>query len=402
MLIPYVCDAASDSSEEETPWHRYSFELEFMVAQEITGQYYKMFNEEDVDSTKWACDAAAVDPVRACLNQCAAVFQNEVPVVICYDPATAPHDLRLYPFNDIIRSHMLRDWYLEPASTVVPRDGSPANYIWIGLRLRSPFLPETELEDPDSNVTRYLAALRRSVRLHVNSTCKFNVQVHPGPRPLDLIWAKKLATLVLMLESNMILPLCPDSDFSGSKHSLFDVLKSKMMQFRGSDLTRPTDADFAHMMIEHIPFLTNPTNQQMRENGLPAAFALHPYNERVESPTVEFRYGLWHPYRGADVSDYWCRLACYTLTASDKEPASFKNLIAFIDPLIHGSASEFDQKLQWVMLMNRAGFEEELCIKWSRAARLYEEGSMLDRRNLDRQGCLRTVMRHELGYSGSR
>jgi hypothetical protein len=266
-----LADLADGREASSCPF--FSFELEFLVAHRKTG------GRDDEASAKgtaetgtgdddarvpWTCPPNAENPVQACVEACAQVFRKyDEPVAVRYDAAYGRGVVKRYLPETSDGSLQFSQWLLEPSPTTVAEDGSPAEYNWVGVRLRTPLLRYSCLNDIFSKHRWYPKALQNHVRLHVNSTCKFNVQVRLGTRRMDRTFAKKVATLVLLLEPNLLRLLSPDSEHSGRGNSLFDVVYRKVAPFPSLKETRPQDPKVAANMDKHIPKLTNPKLQQM-------------------------------------------------------------------------------------------------------------------------------------------
>lgn len=74
------------------------------------------------------------------------------------------------------------------------------------MSLRSPLRDEVELAEYNATVNNCISAINRSIRIHANSTCKFNLALQLDVEH-TLIQAKKLAMLVWLTEKTLLISL---------------------------------------------------------------------------------------------------------------------------------------------------------------------------------------------------
>ncbi|KOS20959.1 hypothetical protein ESCO_004382 [Escovopsis weberi] len=400
----------------------YCFEIQFLVAKERSDLDYSNMDDDrsdisdnDISQLRWVCPADEKDPLRAILNRCKnLLLQNNEPVTICYDPAYPDIDLRVFDAEMAENPDRLGHWHLEPCSTARVKKGGPPEYDWFGIRLRSPLYPETELENPASTVKWALGALRMGVTMHVNSTCRFNVRVQPDDGPMTLLAAKKLTTLVWVVERDLLLRLCPSSQGVHWRHVKPIDSHSRIAAARWKghvESTRPEDPLRAGIMDQYLPPLHDKVVQERlhdvwaaastRElakalccnDGSPASFAIlappdEPAAGSAGGPAAEFRYALWHPYSTLDASHYWIQLAVSLFKATAHGSFDFKDYVRAIDRIIKGFVSGVAPSARWKILLDKLHLSEDWATPWERIVDEYKDGRLLGYPSIDRHPVL--------------
>ncbi|PNY29547.1 Uncharacterized protein TCAP_00542 [Tolypocladium capitatum] len=381
----------------------YCVEVEFMVAKERTGQTY---DHDGPQQTRWACPAGARSPCSEVLYKCGNVLERIKESSVVREQERELSDT----FWD---SAEPQSWLLQPSGHVVPRDGCPAEYDWVGIRLRSPMLSESEPIDDKSTVQRCVDALKAAVRIHVNSTCQFNAFVQPTGGDMGLTQSKRLATLVWLTETGMLLPLCSTAESQTSGRAIPLTVQSAMSvsPLQGVDETRPQDLLVSAIMDQNLPRLHDDATQEriheiwshtdvselcraIRDTrGRPLGLSLDVHggqNANSDSPPLfsvaGFRYAMWHPYDGLDVSSCWIQLALILVRASRMDGRRFHKLARSIDEANRGfSESGADENERRRVLMGRFGLNEAWYGPWGKIVAEYGPGGKLSPEAIDGQ-----------------
>ncbi|PHH69143.1 hypothetical protein CDD80_6981 [Ophiocordyceps camponoti-rufipedis] len=388
------------------------FEMEFLVAKKRADVTYSDEDELSEDSEasslcqlRWFCPPEAVDPELEVLQQCQEIFsRNRQPVEIVRSAgaeSTMPWE-RADP----------RSWIVQPARFAVAQTGSPSNYDWIGVRLRSPLLRPWEMNDPGTDVRLCIGALRMTLLVHVNSTCPFDVLVRTYD--MTLTHVKKMVTLVWLFERDMLLNLRPDlrDDTPGRLQPVttHSVLATRPLE--GVDNSRPQPQAFGEAMDRHVPRLHDDAMQEhvqrvwacstlnelasalRSSDGQPLAFSLHtcPDEEPGEmafSLITAFRYALWHPYDNVDVSESWVELArtmCQVMIVSSRQ---FKRSNRRADQIIDGfRQSNASKSERWMRLAERLSLPVDTYRWWDEVVQQYRPHGRLTQRKLDKRPAL--------------
>ncbi|KAH7144496.1 hypothetical protein B0J13DRAFT_675820 [Dactylonectria estremocensis] len=108
--------------------------------------------------------------------------------------------------------------------------------------------------------------------------------------------------------------------------------------------------------------------------------------EGTLSPTMEFRYTVWHPQ--AEGMAYWLRLIgriCFF--AMESSHVGFKFIVAEIAKNA-STMAQIDKEERWKTLLTY-NFDNTMCFHWGHTCRQYQqEGGYLSPVNLDCQGIL--------------
>jgi hypothetical protein len=400
----------------------YSFEMEFLVAQELPG-----FNYEDAsDNFKdvfvkypWVCPVGETDPYTAILDECKDILMKAgQSVAVCEDPS-ARETSTVYFFQKFgARLQGLEYWLLEPSATAYAKRYSPQTHEWFGVRLRSPFYQEAELHNKNSMVKWVLAAVRAGLSIHVNSTCRFNVHIKPLIAPFSLLAAKKLTTLVWVLEKELLKRVAPNSHGLSFPHvrSLETCSRISSLVWHGSGgRSRPEDPLRAAIMEHHLPDLHNKdllarlqfvwetsslaelANGLVGTNGEPTSFAIRLPGATLDGPTFEFRYALWHPYSKLDVSNYWIELSMCLVKATARSTDKFKQYITQLDQLIQGfSINNMPPTDRWKTLLSTLEFTEEWSAPWEKIIEQYKNGRQLAPQWINKQLFLGLIEEHKV------
>ncbi|KND89030.1 hypothetical protein TOPH_06318 [Tolypocladium ophioglossoides CBS 100239] len=382
----------------------YCVEVEFMVAKERTGQTY---NNDSPQQTRWACPASARSPCSEVLYECGNVLtRNKESFVVVREKEREPSD----PLRG---AYAPQSWLVQPSGHVAPRDGCPSEYDWVGIKIRSPMLPESELIGDESTVKRCIDALRAAVRIHVNSSCQFNVFVQPTGCHMGLTQAKRLVTLVWLTEAGMLLPLCSRAESHASGRAIPLTAHSTILAFpiKGVKKTRPRDPLVTAIMDQNLPRFHNDMTQERMHRiwsytdvskvaraicdtrGRPSALSLDTYydqNTDVENPALlsvaGFRYAMWHPYDGLDVSNYWIQLVMALFRASQFDSKRFRNLVQSIDEVNWSFCkSGADENEQRRVLMDELGLTEAWYEPWGKIVEEYRPGGKLSPEVINKQ-----------------
>ncbi|KAH0499529.1 hypothetical protein TgHK011_006720 [Trichoderma gracile] len=413
------------------PQTTYSFEIEFLVAQELPGVNYdstfKDFHGRR-DEMPWACPADANDPYETILTAVRGLLlKYGHPVAICGDSSAQQSFTAYDPWRASqreIRQYITADdqwWHVEPSVTTYAKRGSPQMYEWFGVRVRSPMSQSrtfmtNKMESPTEWI---LEVLTKGLVLHLNSTCRFNVQVRPLSEDITLVHMKKLVTLVMVLERELLERLCPNS--FGRLHPHVRTLaahsRTASLIWHGSgELTLPKDPLGSAVTTLHLPQLHNKEalarlqflwQVQSFEDlaaalrtitGEDASFAIHPTGGPFGTPIFQFRYALWHPFGQLDASKHWIELSTKLLQTSMWQSPVFKKKITLLDGMIYNFAGSNDPPThRWRTLLALLDLE-----KWSDSWEViisqYKDGQRLAARSLDKQ----KLLHEELKADGQR
>ncbi|KAM0264939.1 hypothetical protein ACHAQJ_000455 [Trichoderma viride] len=399
----------------------YSFEMEFLVAQELPGINY----EEPSDNLKnafvkhpWVCPVEETDPYTAILDECKDLLMKAgQSVAVCEDPSARETSTAYFFQKFGARPQELEYWLLEPSATAYAKRYSPQSHEWFGVRLRSPFYREAELRNEKSVVKWVLGAMRAGLLIHVNSTCRFNVHVKPLITPFSLLAAKKLTTLVWVLEKELLKRVAPNSHGLSFPHvrSLETCSRISSLVWHGSGgRSRPEDPLRAAIMEHHLPdihnkdllarlqfvwetsSLTELANGLIGTNGEPTSFAIQLPGNTPDGPTFEFRYALWHPYGRLDVSNYWIELSIRLVKATARSADKFKQYITQLDYLIQGfSVNNMPPADRWKTLLSTLEFTEEWSSPWEEIIEQYKTGRQLAPRWINKQPFLGLIDEHK-------
>lgn len=384
----------------------YCVEVDFMVAKERTGQTY---DKDSPQQTRWACPASARSPCSEVLHECGKVLARNEQSSVVREKEREPSDA----FWDGAEPE---SWLLQPSGHAVPRGACRSEYDWVGVKLRSPMLAESELIDDKSTVKRCIDALRAAVRIHVNSTCQFNVFVQPTGGLMGLTQAKRLATLVWLLEAGVLLPLCPPAESQTSGLAMPLTSHSAILGFplEGVDSTRPEDMLVTAIMDQNLPRLHGDATQERMQRiwsytdvsqvakamsdtkGRPSALSIDVYHDQdADSDKAAllsmagFRYAMWHPYDGLDVSNYWIQLVLAIFRASQLDSKRFRKLTQSIDSAVRrfsGHGEDGDEHRH--ALMDKLGLAEGWYEPWGKIIKEYGPGGKLSPEVMDTQPSL--------------
>ncbi|KAF7549125.1 hypothetical protein G7Z17_g6616 [Cylindrodendrum hubeiense] len=291
--------------------------------------------------------------------------------------------------------------------------------------------PETDPSLPPSpapdtwarlEIENVLGVLRNSVKMHVNSTCQVRIHYTLRREGFDLVEAKKMLTLCWMMEPELLLKLRTGVRDPKRNHFLPITTSSKIAKvptkFRKGYMeetpddcerllgqTRPIAAPEADEMDQYIPNF-NDSHLQERIQAIWGANSLSELADLITSPdgettiaihvpgaklspTMEFRYAVWHPHKEA--MGHWLRLLgrlfFYSMGSSSEE---FKEMIADIEVrLLECKKCEVQDR--WKTLLAYQ-FDSTMCYFWETSFKNEElPGKSLSPENLDSQGILDRV-----------
>ncbi|KAJ6441511.1 Glycoside hydrolase family 25 [Purpureocillium lavendulum] len=310
-----------------------AFEIDFMVAK--WRRKARRSPGGAVSGGRWACPALAENPTADILRHCTSVLNSGGIKAAAQE--SQPADQHALWDNNAIDS-----WLLQPSSRAVPREDAPPEFEWVGVKLRSPLLPHAKAMVDKPSFKRCIAALQMAVHMHVNSTCQFNAFVQPAEGRMDHSAAKRLATLILLLEKHLLLPLNPSA-----ARSMLVTEHSKLAKGRKS--TRSRNPHVLASLQHHVSRihdralygqllhlwgcrdLNEVADLLCSSDGQPLAFSLQLYRDsqarRCQADSsnclAAFRYALWHPYEQLDVTELWLRLLISICAASQSEEKLF-------------------------------------------------------------------------------
>lgn len=118
-------------------------------------------------------------------------------------------------------------------------------------------------------------------------------------------------------------------------------------------------------------------------NHPPLAFTIDLHSDQL--PTVSFRYALWHPHEGLDLTRHWLHLCRAYLIAANTE--WHDNWVALMDHLDVQASNPLD----WSLAIQTLGVSMPRVRVWSRIAQEFMPGRRLSRPFIDQFGVLDTI-----------
>ncbi|PTB65246.1 hypothetical protein BBK36DRAFT_1204634 [Trichoderma citrinoviride] len=391
------------------PQTTYSFEIECLVAQELPGFNYDStlnYFHGSCDALPWACPADEKDPYQAILEGVKELLLRYGQPVANGANVSAPQP---YAGDASYRPDEL--WHVEPSVTTYAKRDSPQMYEWFGVRLRSPtyqskIFVANDIESPTEWI---LDVLRKSLVIHLNSTCRFNVQVRPLTEAVSLLHVKKLVTLVWVLEKELFERLSPNS--YGRLHPHVRTLEAHSrvasLIWHGSGERSPQKDPLNSAVTNlHLPDLQNKELLarlqflwQMQSlddlvaalrttTGQDTSLAIRPTGGPFDTPIFEFRYALWHPFGQLDASKHWIELSSKLVQTSLVNASTFKRNVTLLDGMIYNSSkSDTPPTLRWRALLAIMDLEK-WSDSWEFIISQYKDGQRLAARSLDKQKLL--------------
>ncbi|CAM1505765.1 Fc.00g114020.m01.CDS01 [Cosmosporella sp. VM-42] len=250
-------------------------ELEFMVAQ----YQHERVRQSDQDD-RWACDppprnrlsnVQSSDPApfadSACiLKVCETMAADGFPVG-CFH-ALEPHRQNPItsnaPSDSVIQvqgQRCLRVWNKESEPSqesassrfdywIVVREGhithelafkpirtTPKGFNWFATEINSPiFLGTAEFDQGLPKLRQILASLRENLKIWMNSKCGLHIHVGDGGKELNLDVAKRVVSLVYLLEKPLLFDLC-HSTRRTSSHAAMISTESRIAKEQWPGLT---------------------------------------------------------------------------------------------------------------------------------------------------------------------
>ncbi|KND92566.1 hypothetical protein TOPH_02879 [Tolypocladium ophioglossoides CBS 100239] len=84
----------------------------------------------------------------------------------------------------------------------------PAGYRWYAVEINSPIISsQEELNQKLPTLKRALSSIRNNVKVWLNSECGFHIHVSPANGDLSLVVARRLAAMVFLVETSLLLKL---------------------------------------------------------------------------------------------------------------------------------------------------------------------------------------------------
>lgn len=395
----------------------YYFELGFLVAKERENFNYDE-DDSDFDSddsslcqVRWACPHDAQDAHLEILHECASAFTKNSEEVIILQDENEQLDREFDSPESL-------SWIIQPSDIAVARAGCPPEYEWIGMKVTSPLKTEYDMRDERSNIKWCLAALRMAVRLHVNSTCQFNLFIRPNSGRFELVHAKKLTTLVWLLERELMLRLCPEAGLLGSGRPSPMASNAAIAKLSPEEMVNyPIDDPLLSAIAnQHIPRLHEAgmvdrlkriwgcgdiehLDTALRHiDGHPLTFAFELSRQKIAdddskeelvASAAAFRYALWHPYDDLDASLYWGRLILCLGHVIELDSKKFKKLIETLDGLIEGfEDNSVEADSRWRILLDHLGLSEAWSDSWGEIIQEYSPGGKLSPEEIDKHPAL--------------
>lgn len=390
-----------------------AYEVEFMVAQELPDYDYKYDSSDDELRETWTMSANVESPHKTMLTTMAGVIAGGMgdPVRVCYDglEAFGEEGSGTTVMNDKRKCRLDRYGFFEVSlpKRAHTKDWSPSGYNWYPVRLRSPLIQEEEwFEDDDFNLAQLkLIALQVGYRLYVNSTCPYGTIVAPedGNEPLNLEAAKRMATMVWLVEEKLFRHISPPG---GVKRFISRFSRIAQQPPVGPEASKPSDlACRAYMdaAVPHIP------DDDMREriNRIWGASTLSELITLLECPEgkplgltfyhepedqtaqAAFNYAIWHPHRHTyDVKKYWLALSIQFVQWALTEVADYKRLMNKFFEFLYGDRKQPTREKTFERLMENLVFDKRWVLDWLRIVKEYGHGGKLGPDEIDRYGSL--------------
>ncbi|KFA71684.1 hypothetical protein S40288_11504 [Stachybotrys chartarum IBT 40288] len=324
----------SDNAPNESPRPvvaLFSFEIHLLVARKRPPTSSNEVSSDDSEDyphrNLWVCPVDAANPWEAIQERCRLIFHDH----------KAPYRFKVYQFDDVggqeYRDDFGRDleptkyshWTVGRSETAVAFSGAPREYLWCGICIRSPFLHEADLDDDNTTYKKVVSALRRELRIHVNSTCRHHVLVRPdGEVAMDMVMAKKLTALVLMTE-RAAWNLGPYSN--AILEDMHQYIPIRLRQCEA--IIGLLYLVWRERTMEGLRALCG----QMDERE--TSFSILPETtDPPGPPAAEFRYANWHPFPFLDTFDLWNRLAVQFMKRAALGSEQFRRQARVMDVLI--------------------------------------------------------------------
>ncbi|GJN78245.1 hypothetical protein VFPFJ_04678 [Purpureocillium lilacinum] len=366
-----------------------AFEVHFMVAQSLDEPARNP--QPQTRQEKWTCPKGSQDPCGDIMRRCMAVLSANG----CDSRIVRRHAADM---EKVWETEFAATWLLKPSSRPKPSDYAPAGYKWHGFKLRTPFFYRAEALSRRPLFMRCLAGLQDAVLLHLNSSCQLNVSVASYQHLGHLTEAKKLTTLVWLLEKQFLLILCPRVPLLTGR-SMLTTDHSRLAKGSRSPVQRQAPVSIRH---DAPRFRDSALDAQMQrlwacsslkeleellcraDNGEPLAFSIVqdelPSNPNRSSGTWKavFRYAVWHPHKGVDVTEAWLRLLSAFLAAAQAQGRYFNEFATQTEEMttwLDQAHSTEDERLP--ALLQRFGLRNDEQV-WQAARRLYA-GSVVER-----------------------
>lgn len=383
---------------------RFCYEVEFLIAK------HKVARKSNLGSgstrSPWDCPADHLEDL-AILEQCReCLVQADFDVASNQEHGASrrpPHQYRPDHNHDL---DFPGQWLLQPSESAESRDHVDGS-VGLGVKLRSPFF----IDNGTYNIMGRAKALWAHTQMRTSSTCRFNTYMHPASGPLGLLTAKKLATLILFLEQDLLLRLCPMAldNHAGKVVPLGKYSKIATVPQKGLDATWPADPLMAGIMDQYLPSLHDEAMQEqlqliwgqmtledlafsLRDSaGQQTAFALHLHCETLggeDQVVAGLRYALWHPHNGLDVSQYWLELSACLMKAAAMPSTQFKEFMSTTDEIIARCSEDGSESTWWTSLLGLLGLSWESIFAWKNIVAEYGPGGQLSPARIDRSPAL--------------
>ncbi|KJZ73427.1 hypothetical protein HIM_07221 [Hirsutella minnesotensis 3608] len=383
----------------------YCIEVEFLVAVENQGGVYEVFDEETGGprTARWSCP----DP----RNPYPVIFRKIQSVLESHGQSVVEYPLRLSVAGLSWEEDEVGGWVMSPAAFARAQVGCPSGYTWIGVNLRSPVLREEPAGSGLPKMPPSLDVLRRAVRMHVNSTCNFNVLLYSSDGPYALEYLKKLASFVWILEPdllNQLHPAMPLPTRSLTNHAMLrrphasqdpqslEVRRASQAHYvELRDLQAQTAIDRIWSYEDRIALAEGLRDR----NARPLSFSIHNLTPvglgrgRAEigsyQNVIRFRYALWHPYQNLDASEYWIELVLTLAFRASGPVNEYRYILWLLDKIL---CDAFTDNLNWTVrchkLLSQLGWENELIEQWANIIHAYRLRGPLSAAELDRHPAL--------------
>lgn len=388
------------SSQPKTWTVHASLEVEFLVSRAKPDMIYP----ESEHQSKFVCSANEDEPIISIMERIKMALEQEGQSVdMCLSLEHAKSRER-----DLVESceGVFEHWLICPAEYATATSSSPEEYEWIGIKLRTPMIEQESWQGDDSSQIELLERLKIDIAMHVNSTCHLNVFIQPGPGVMDKELGQKLTTLVWLTEDGLLQKLCPLRKTptirsecrltlapNDSPEDVMPIMPHNQMPIQNHLPQLLDDRDQA--LLYHIwrtDSIRTVSNYLLPKDDLSdIGFKMHVYGSLEcakpgQVPTLEFRYGLWHPYKGYHTTKFWLRLCIKYVHACKLVEMSYKMLLRGLDRLIDETRDDGDRISR---ILFGIGMSKEDAEAWQMIVKSYENGNdVLSPEMIDIQGIL--------------
>lgn len=168
---------------------RMAFEVDFLLAQARPGYEYPEYDPDGGIDQKFVCPPR--EGVDSAMQQVARMLGSNFQRSIIHPYGSRTENFEAPEHEDEGREL----WHLCVSPDALALPGSPPEYNWLPIRMRTPFLSEPDMMFT-TDILLTIELLRMRLKMHVNSSCPLRVILKVGPDPISLVLAKRVITQV--------------------------------------------------------------------------------------------------------------------------------------------------------------------------------------------------------------